>query len=119
MGMSKLIDIDLKKINFQNVSAYYSKSSKKYYLTHFDCYYKFKKDLNQSIKPLNEISSAKISPQEQSIDISQLIPNNRKFNFITVEAYHPISSYLHFKAEKSATGFEETHQVTYHVLDLL
>ena len=60
-----------------------------------------------SVKSLAEVPVAKINYLEPAIDVSQFMRRDRKLYFMSFEALHPISSYLHFKIEKSEVAMEE------------
>jgi len=102
--------IDIKKCNFQNISAFLSNTTKKYYLTHFDCYLKSNSSPNSpKILSLAMISDSKVNSQINAlndIETSNFIKNENKAFFVSIEGYHPISSFLLFKIEKIYHGLE-------------
>jgi len=107
--------IDIKRCNFQNISAFFSNTTKKYYLTHFDCYLKSNSNSNSSkVLSLLNISEAKINSQISNltnIETSNFIRNDKKAYFVNIEGYHPISSLLLFKIEKICNGLEHASHV--------
>jgi len=110
---SKIIDI--KKCNFQNISALLSNTSKKYYLTHFDCYLKSNSNpASAKIIPLTNIVEARVNSQINSlsnIDTSNFLRSDRRAYFVSIEGYHPISSSLLFRIDKICHGLEHaTHR---------
>jgi len=109
--------IDIKKCNFQNISAFFSNTSKKYYLTHFDCYLKSNSNpISPKILSLLNIADAKINSQISSltnIETSNFIRNDKKAYFVSIEGYHPISSFLLFKIERICNGLEHSSHVIF------
>lgn len=107
--------IDIKKCNFQNISAFFSNTSKKYYLTDFDSYLKANSNPTYpQILPIIDIPEAKINGnlnQLTTIDTNQYFRSDRKAYFITIEGYHIISTYLLFKIEKLCFGLEHANIV--------
>lgn len=105
--------IDIKKCNFQNISAFFSSTSKKYYLTYFDSYLKANSNPNgPKILSIVDIPEAKINPnlsQLSTVDPSQYLRSDRKAYFVTIEGYHIISTYLLFKIEKLCFGLEHAN----------
>jgi hypothetical protein len=107
--------IDIKKCNFQNISAFLSNTTKRYYLTHFDCYLKSNSTPSCSkILSLATVADSKVNSQISAlndIESSSFIKNENKAYFVSVEGYHPISSFLLFKIEKICTGLEHAVHV--------
>jgi hypothetical protein len=105
---SKMIDI--KKCNFQNISAFLSNTSKRYYLTHFDCYLKSNSNPDSAkILTLANVAEARLNSQIKTltnIETSNYLRTDRKAYFVSIEGYHPISSYLLFRIEKICNGLE-------------
>jgi len=118
-----LIVINIKKCNFQNISAFVSQSHNRYYLTHFDCYLKSRADENApKILTLLNLNQASIQPIQNSptIDSKSYKKVGRKPYFVTVEGLHPISSYLLFKIDRVCHALEHSTQVfTYCNLEFL
>ncbi len=114
--------IDIKKCNFQNISALLSNTSKKYYLTHFECYLKSNSNpASAKIIPLTGIIEARINSQINSlstIDTSNFLRSDRRTFFVSIEGYHPISSYLLFRIDRICHGLEHATHVTYTFLVL-
>jgi len=109
--------IDIKKCNFQNISAFLSNTTKKYYLTHFDCYLKSNSGPNcPKILSLATIADSKVNSQINAlndIEASSFLRNENKAYFVSVEGYHPISSFLLFKIEKICSGLEHAVHVKF------
>ena len=109
------LDFDIKRSNFQNISAFYSQTTKKYYLTHFDCYHKAPSNpSNPKIIPLTDVFIAKLNLQLTNlvgIDTTNYMRCDRRPYIVTFEAYHPISSYLLFKIERVCYSIEHANNV--------
>ena len=107
----------MKRSNFQNISAFQSHTTNKYYLTHFDCYLKSKSDKVDDdtvrIVPLvNMVQAALQPPVENSVDLKVYKKsNNKKAYFVSIEGFHPISSYLLFKLDKVCNSLEHSIHV--------
>ena len=110
-----VLDIDLKRINFQNVSAYYSKSTKKHYLTHFDCYHKASKSPSWKLRVLSDIPDSKIAlidnVSSHNNEILALPRSDKKIIFINLEGVHPIGGAVLFRIEKAVSVHEDTLSV--------
>jgi len=92
-----------------------SNTSKKYYLTHFDCYLKSNNtQAATQLIPLSGIVEARINSQIAaltSIDMNSFLRSDRKAYFVSMEGYHPLSSYLLFKIDKLCYGLEHATYV--------
>lgn len=93
-----------------------SNTSKKYYLTHFDCYLKSNSSQSTNqLLPLGGCVEARLNAQINAlttIDTSNFLRSDRKAYFISMEGYHPISSYLLFKIDKLSYGLEHAQYVS-------
>lgn len=107
--------IDIRKCNFQNISAFMSNTSKKYYLIHFDCYLKSNSAHSPyQILPLTGIVEGRVNAQINAltaIDMNHFLRSDRKAYFVSIEGYHTISSYLFFKVDKICHGLEHATYV--------
>ena len=114
--IKNFLAIDIKKCNFQNISAFLSNTTKKYYLTHFDCYLKSNSGPNYpKILSLATVADSKVNSQIHAlndIETSSFIKSENKAYFVCVEGYHPISSSLLFKIEKICPGLEHAIHVS-------
>ena len=94
-----------------------SNTSKKYYLTHFDCYLKSNSSQSTNqLLPLGGVVEARLNAQINAlttIDTSNFLRSDRKAYFISMEGYHPLSSYLLFKIDKLSYGLEHATYVTF------
>jgi len=102
--------IDVKKSNFQNVSSFYSNTSKRYYLTHFDCYLKAT-PIHSSCKVLSlaGVCKAAINTQMASLpafESTNFLRLDRRAYFLNIEGFHPLSTHTLFKLEKIAYALE-------------
>lgn len=108
-------DIDIKKSNFQNVSAFYSASAKRYYITHFDCYLKSNSShAAAKAVSLAGVPKATINSQLTSLpalDSTSFLRSDRRAYFVHIEGYHPITSNVLFKIEKICYALEHNHNV--------
>ncbi len=108
--------IDIRKCNFQNISAFISNTTRKYYVTHFDCYLKSNNSQAQTqLLSLAGIVEGRLNSQIQAlttIDLHNFLRSDRKAYFVSLEGYHPLSSYLLFKIDKLCYGLEHASYVS-------
>lgn len=92
-----------------------SNTTRKYYLTHFDCYLKSNSSHSTiNLVPLTGIVEAKVNGQINTltnIDTSNFLRSDRRAYFINIEGYHAISSYLLFRIDKLCYGLEHATYV--------
>lgn len=97
------------------MSAFLSNASNKFYLTHFDCYLKSKADdTAPKILGLKNISIALLQFTQSSInaiDNKFYKKSTRKPYFLSVEGFHPISSYLLFRIDRVCHSLEHVTNV--------
>ena len=112
----KKIDVELKKSNLQNISAYFSRSKQKYYLTHLNCYLK---SSNARIRSLSDAASGKCFQLQNPgfLDTSNYLRSDRRTYLTTIEGYHPLNSHLFFRIDKTCFSLEPANHV--HFLFLL
>jgi len=105
--------IDIKKSNFQNVSAFFSTTTKRYYITHFDCYLKSNSNhAPAKVVSLTGVPKATVNSQLSALpalDSTNFLRSDRRAYFVNIEGYHPISSHLLFKIEKICYALEHNH----------
>jgi hypothetical protein len=108
--------LDIKKANPQNICAFFSKTTKKHYLTYFDSYLKANSSPSgPKINCLTNIPQAKISSNLSSltvVDTSSMLRADKRAYFVSIEGYHPLSSYLLFKIERICHALEQTSNVS-------
>lgn len=106
--------IDVKRCNFQNISAYYSNVTRRHYLTHFECSCKASKTSYWKKKKLSDILESQITPTDDipNNDIELLIHHEKKMMAISIEASHPIGGTAIFRLEKVLSVFEDSFMVT-------
>ena len=108
--------IDVKKSNFQNVSSFFSNTTKRYYLTHFDCYLKAT-PIHSSCKVLSlaGVCKAAINTQMASLPMfesTNFLRLDRRAYFLNIEGFHPLSTHTLFKLEKICYALEHHINVT-------
>ena len=116
------LDIELKKSNFQNISAYFSRSKQRYYVVHFNCYLKSSSASSTKIRGLSDTPPGRcIQIQGPGLlEMSNYLRSDRRTYLITVEGYHPLNSQLFFRIDKTCFALEHANQVAhdYNGLDL-
>lgn len=88
-------------------------------MTHFDCYLKSKTDKIDDdtvrIVPLVNVVQAALQPPIEGLNtIDSKVykkSNGKKAYFVSIEGFHPISSYLLFKLDRACNSLEHTVNV--------